>query len=269
MQCGAVERSISNLRRRMPPRRFVAPCLGRSPLCRRGAAQLLLHLVPGGGHGVGHLLRNGERTHGCGSHDGHTTGLQLAAHMCSPSQQRYPRAPCPAPGAAWTDPAARPDAARAPRREMRTSWMASLRGLGVWAGGRVVRERSKSFVTPKKRAHTMARNRKTCALPEGVTFDAVCNLIVYVRTRKRRSTYTRECSGVPQAHPPVLITSKGEQAGCGPRGRSVATRGCSAGGGYTRSPSQWHARAPCPAASGAAWPDPAARRESTRSFPPS
>ena len=161
----------------MPPRRFVAPCLGRSPLCRRGAAQLLLHLVPGGGHGVGHLLRNGERTHGCGSHDGHTTGLQLAAHMCSPSQQRYPRAPCPAPGAAWTDPAARPDAARAPRREMRTSWMASLRGLGVWAGGRVVRERSKSFVTPKKRAHTMARNRKTCALPEGVTLTLYATLL--------------------------------------------------------------------------------------------
>ena len=112
-----------------------------------------------------------------GSHDGHTTGLQLAAHMCSPSQQRYPRAPCPAPGAAWTDPAARPDAARAPRREMRTSWMASLRGLGVWAGGRVVRERSKSFVTPKKRAHTMARNRKTCALPEGVTLTLYATLL--------------------------------------------------------------------------------------------
>ena len=161
----------------MPPRRFVAPCLGRSPLCRRGAAQLLLHLVPGGGHGVGHLVRGGERTHGCGPRGGHTTGLQLAAHMCSPSQQRYPRAPCPAPGAAWTDPAARPDAARAPRREMRTSWMASLRGLGVWAGGRVVRERSKSFVTPKKRAHTMARNRKTCALPEGVTLTLYATLL--------------------------------------------------------------------------------------------
>ena len=151
MQCGAVEKSISNLRRRMPPGRFVAPCLGPSPLCRLGAAQLLLHLVPGGGHGVGHLVRGGERTHGCGPRGGHTTGLQLAAHMCSPSQQRYARAPWPPASGAWPDQAARPDAARAPRREMRTSWMAYLRGLGLWAGGRVVRERSKSFVAGRTR----------------------------------------------------------------------------------------------------------------------
>ena len=48
----------------------------------------------------------------------------LIRRMCSPSQQRYPRAPWPPASGAWTDPAARPDAARAPRREMRTSWMA-------------------------------------------------------------------------------------------------------------------------------------------------
>ena len=166
-EAGAGQR-VSNLRRRMC---FVDPCLGPSALWRRGAAQLLLHLVPGGGHGVGHLVRGGECTHGCGSHDGHTTGLQLAAHVCSPSQQRYPQAPWPpASGAAWTDPAAHPDAARAPRREMRTSWMASLRGLGVWARGRVVRERSKSFVAPgaHEGAQCIQNFRVTSALPERV-----------------------------------------------------------------------------------------------------
>ena len=123
----------------------------------------------------------------------------LIRRMCSPSQQRYPRAPWPpASGAAWTDPAAHPDAARAPRREMRTSWMASLRGLGVWARGRVVRERSKSLW---RRAHTKARNPKLPRCQRGcnltllqldVASGASC---VYVHaktclcgTRKRRST---------------------------------------------------------------------------------
>ena len=64
------ELTISNLRWHMPPRRFVDPCLalGPRPLCRRGAssaAQLML-LVPGGGHGVGHLVRYGELTHSSG-----------------------------------------------------------------------------------------------------------------------------------------------------------------------------------------------------------